>query len=235
MEPFQYPPLSPLILEEIRQSIYKIDQRYWPLIIEFRVPRFTPPSVPVPPRRPLQLIELFRSYALELFKAEADRFEPFRADRLYVPWLSSLSNRIGVHIQDVFRQLEEGDPDSLLTFHGASNLRIGAAVNETLSEIARQYRDGEAKPTQIESSRALASATEEALATQIKRLQVECDLTAEEMAEALKIEPRSVYKHLAGQTVPRRKHLAAYEKLFSERLEKSVTFRKVSKRSPKGQ
>lgn len=234
MEHFQRPPLAPLVKEETSQSMHLIDQRYWPLIIEFRVAKFIPSSIPVPPQRPLQLIKLFCSYASELFQAEADRFEPFRADRLYVPWLSNLSNRVGVHIQDVFRQLEESDADALLTYHGASNLRIGAAVNVTLSDLVKQYREGVAKPTQIEAPQPSAPATRESLAAQIKRLQAECDVTAEEMAQALKIEPRSIYKHLAGQTVPRRNHLAAYEKLFSERLNRPVTFPKVSKSSIKG-
>jgi hypothetical protein len=179
----------------------------------------------------LQLIELFRSYASELFKAEADRFEPFRADRLYGPWLSNLSTRVGVHIQEVFRQLDEIDPNAILTYHGASNLQIGAAVSETLSDVAKQYRDGEAKPTPIEAPRPSAPATQESLGAHIKRLQGECGITTEEIAEALEVVPRSIYKHLAGQTVPRRVHLAAYEKLFSERLKRSVTLQRSAKRS----
>ena len=64
------------------------------------------------------------------------------------------------------------------------------------------------------------------LSAQIKRLQIECDISAEKMAEAVGIVPRSIYKHLAGKTVPRRGHVAAYEKLFSERLNRPVTLKR---------
>ena len=74
-----------------------------------------------------------------------------------------------------------------------------------------------------------AASREDSIGKQIKRLQEECGITAEEMAEALDVVPRSIYKHLAGKTVPRRNHIAAYEKLFSERLKRSVTLKKSIK------
>jgi DNA-binding XRE family transcriptional regulator len=70
---------------------------------------------------------------------------------------------------------------------------------------------------------------ETSLPAQIKRLQNECGISAEKMAEAVGIDPRSIYKHLAGQTVPRRNHITAYEKLFSERLNRPVSLRKSVK------
>ena len=51
----------------------------------------------------------------------------------------------------------------------------------------------------------------------------------QKMAEALGIDPRSIYRHLAGQTVPRRNHIATYEKLFSERLNRPVTLKQSGK------
>jgi len=139
MDPFERPPLAPLVLEEIRQSIYQIDQKYWPLIIAFRIPNFIPPSIPVPPQRPHQLLELFKSYAKELYEAEASRYEPFRADPLYVTWLSSLNNRTAVHLEKVFRQLNEIDPAAMLLSHGIMYQRIDADVRELMFELGRRY------------------------------------------------------------------------------------------------
>jgi DNA-binding XRE family transcriptional regulator len=62
----------------------------------------------------------------------------------------------------------------------------------------------------------------ETIAAQIERLRAECRLTVEDLAEALDVEPRSVYRHLSGKTIPRKKQTAAYEKLFSKHLGKQT-------------
>jgi hypothetical protein len=233
MEPFERPPLAPLVADEISQSMDEIDRRYWPLIIEFRVARFIPPDIPVPRQRPHQLIEVFKSYAKELYEAEASRYESFRASGMYPTWLSNLNNRIAVHLQKVFHHLEESAPSATLLYHGIVYLRIDADVRELMFALGKQYTQGEARP-QIESSKPApvslaAFPQEESIGRQIKRLQEECGITAEDMAEALEVVPRSIYKHLAGTTMPRRIHIAAYEKLFSECLKRSVTLRKSVK------
>lgn len=109
MESFEPPQLATLVLEEIRQSAYEIAKRYWPMIIAFRFPNFIPPSIPVPPRRPHHLLEIFKSHAKELFECEAHRYEHFRAHPLYVTWVSNLNNRVAVYIQQVFQHLEDCD------------------------------------------------------------------------------------------------------------------------------
>lgn len=147
------PPLAPLVLEETRQSAYEIDQRYWPLIVAFRVARFIPPSIPVPPHRPLQMLEVFKSYAKELYEAEANRYESFQSHRLYVTWLSNLNNRIAVHLQEVFQHLEESDPgQATLLWHGIAYLRIDAEVRESMFELGKRYTQGEAKAALVEEA-----------------------------------------------------------------------------------
>lgn len=131
MEPFERPPLPPLVADEISQSMDEIDRRYWPLIIEFRVARFIPSDIPVPRQRPYQLIEVFKSYAKQLYEAEVSRYVPFRTNRMYVTWLGNLNNRIAVRLQEVFKHLEESDPKSTLGYHGVSYLRIDADVRES--------------------------------------------------------------------------------------------------------
>jgi hypothetical protein len=110
-----------------------------------------------------------------------------------------------------------------------------------LSELCDQYEQGtepghnrsaDSKVAVLEPPQpTLAPSSPASLADQIKRLKDECDITAEELAEALGVVPRSIFKHLAGTTIPRRGHLAAYERLFTARLQRTVTFQKVSKRS----
>lgn len=68
----------------------------------------------------------------------------------------------------------------------------------------------------------------ETIAEQIERLREECRLTIEELAEELRIESRSVYRHLSGQAIPRTGHIGAYERVFSERLGRKVLISKTS-------
>jgi predicted transcriptional regulator len=53
-------------------------------------------------------------------------------------------------------------------------------------------------------------------------LRVECSLSVEDLAAVLEVAPRSVYKHLSDRVVPRRSHITAYEKLFSDNLHRKV-------------
>ena len=71
-------------------------------------------------------------------------------------------------------------------------------------------------------------ASAETLASQIDRLREECRITVEELAEELGVDPRSVFRHLSGESMPRSRHLAAYERVFSARLQTKVVIRKTS-------
>jgi hypothetical protein len=192
MEHFQRPPLVPLTIEEITQLAHEIDERYWPLIIEFRVAKFIPPSIPVPPQRPLQLLRLFSAYALDLFKSEADRFEQFRDDQLYATWLSNLSNRIAVHLQRVFEHLDKADPNALLLYHGASNLQIDASVRRAMFELIKQYMQG--PRTQIEAPTETAVSQHESIGTNFgNRKRIE-SFISKMAASGLKIKRKDIWR-----------------------------------------
>lgn len=71
-------------------------------------------------------------------------------------------------------------------------------------------------------------ATADSVGSQLNRLKDECHLTAEELAEKIDIDPRSVQRHLAGTSVPHARHLRAYEKEFSKLLNRKVVVNKTS-------
>ena len=58
--------------------------------------------------------------------------------------------------------------------------------------------------------------------SQIEQLCVEAHLDREKLAELIKLEVRSVYRHLAGEAKPRKKNLRAYQDVFSELLERPI-------------
>jgi DNA-binding transcriptional regulator YiaG len=62
---------------------------------------------------------------------------------------------------------------------------------------------------------------------QIENLRSECRLTVEQLAEALDISPRSIHRHLSGKAIPRKSHIAEYERVFSEKLKKSIRLQNV--------
>jgi hypothetical protein len=68
----------------------------------------------------------------------------------------------------------------------------------------------------------------ESISVQLNRYREECRFTVEELAEAVSIEPRSVYRHLSGESEPRLRQIGAYERTFSDRLGKKVVIHKTS-------
>jgi hypothetical protein len=62
---------------------------------------------------------------------------------------------------------------------------------------------------------------------QLKRLIDETHISTEELAEAIEADPRSVYRHLSGETLPQPKFFAKYERVFSERLERTIHITKL--------
>jgi DNA-binding XRE family transcriptional regulator len=67
-----------------------------------------------------------------------------------------------------------------------------------------------------------ASTREVSIGEQIRQLREECRLTNEQLAEAVGISVRSAVRHIGSDHQPSKQHLAKYEKLFSDRLKRTV-------------
>lgn len=65
-------------------------------------------------------------------------------------------------------------------------------------------------------------ASEKSLGKQIKQLREECRLTIEDLAAVLHVDRRSVVRHISGKNTPTKRHVAAYEKKFSESLGRAI-------------
>lgn len=101
--------------------------------------------------------------------------------------------------------------------------RYNPPVLSNLEHIIREHLKAKAQkakkaaaPTKTDQKKP------EPIGRQIDSLRKECRMTVEELADALDVTPRSVYRHLSGEADPRSRQIAAYEKLFSEKLNKSV-------------
>jgi hypothetical protein len=98
---------------------------------------------------------------------------------------------------------------------------VDQAAREYLVDRARQHKKRLSVTPQPEA---------QAIEGQLDALRVECRLTVEDLAEALDIAPRSVYRHLSGEAIPRNRQIAAYENLFSKQLGKSIHLETSGKR-----
>lgn len=63
------------------------------------------------------------------------------------------------------------------------------------------------------------------LANQLRVLRDESNLTTDQIAERIGIDPRNVYRHLKG-VIPRPSQMKAYEELFTETLGRKITLKR---------
>jgi hypothetical protein len=125
-----------------------------------------------------------------------------------------------------YRQIMHDEIDS-----ASSSLQLSGAQCRLLETEFFYQEDQPAHRASVTTSHpppARSTATAESVAAQIDRLRKECRLTAEELAELIGLEPRSVFRHLAGDSVPYAKHIRAYEREFSKLLKRQVVISKLS-------
>lgn len=104
---------------------------------------------------------------------------------------------------------------------GDSYCQIVLANLERIIEdhLKTKAQEAKAQQKQQASARPIASRP---IGEQIDELRKESRLTVEDLAEALDVELRSIYRHLSDKAQPRARHIAAYEKLFSQKLNKTI-------------
>jgi DNA-binding XRE family transcriptional regulator len=91
---------------------------------------------------------------------------------------------------------------------------------ERLDELATGKKSSTEKISSIPARK--VNQIKDSVSKQIDDLREECRLTVEELAEAVGLSARSVYRHLSGDANPRKRHLNAYERIFSARLKRDV-------------
>jgi hypothetical protein len=126
---------------------------------------------------------------------------------------------------------------TLQEFWDAMRFEIdGAAGSLQLTGIQKRVLETEFfAPPEQKITRPSSSATPapvppktiDTIAAQINRLRNECHLTAEELAEEVELDSRTVQRHLAGETTPYARHLRIYERVFSKILNRQVVISKM--------
>jgi hypothetical protein len=108
---------------------------------------------------------------------------------------------------------------------------------------ARELRDARRTSLQDHTAQREASAQEphnsdlgsrpEPLSDQLNRLIAESRMSIPALAERMGIEPRSIYRHLSGESEPRLGHIGAYERVLTEATGRKVVISKTSQKVTK--
>jgi ribosome-binding protein aMBF1 (putative translation factor) len=99
-----------------------------------------------------------------------------------------------------------------------------AALQSEFEERQRSEREHQVSPP---TPAVPAEIKAETIAAQIRRLREECHLTAEELAEEVELDSRTVQRHLAGETTPYARHVRIYEMVFSKLLSRQIVICKM--------
>jgi hypothetical protein len=176
----------------------------------------------LPPPRASLLLEL-REYASAMFDCKAQQFKIIAPNETILrEWL----NQIAAAVQrNVIRET-----DGRFEYVRATIKQRKQIVAEVLKRRIEHWvgsfrsdRPAEYKQTDQQDRR------ESFLGNQLKALCEEARLTVEQLAEAIGVEPRSVYRHFTG-TPPRKRQIAEYEKVLSRKLHRLVRLETSAKR-----
>jgi hypothetical protein len=124
-------------------------------------------------------------------------------------------------LQAEFEEKQRNEPRDWSAF------RHRVKAQETVSKA--QPEPEPAKPTtKPDAATASTPKPTDTVAAQIKRLRDECRWTNEELAEETHFSSRQVSRHISGDSVPYKRNIAVYERVFSKELKKKVVINQMS-------
>lgn len=133
----------------------------------------------------------------------------------------SISRQLGIKPEEVTWGQMRHAVSSLLPYYRA--VRLVPTPGSQL-DPHRNLR----RKRKLKRKRKARPAPKETVAEQIQLLRKESNLTVDQLAEKVGLDARNVTRHLSGKTKPRLSNLAAYERVFSDTLDRKVTIKKTS-------
>jgi len=122
---------------------------------------------------------------------------------------------------------EAGDATSSVGFiHGVCHASANLCKKLEAAALQAEF-EGQGDPSRKSVQASPASPITETVGAQINHLREECHLTAEELAEEVELDSRTVQRHLADETTPYARHLRIYERVFSKLLNRPVVICKM--------
>jgi hypothetical protein len=121
-----------------------------------------------------------------------------------------------------FRQYMKDEIEAASNSLQLSGAQQRLLETEFFFPLEQRAKTREANPTSFRPQRT------ETVAFQINALREECRLTAEELAEKIDVDIRSVQRHLSSKSTPYARNLQRYEREFSKLLNRQIVTRKMS-------
>jgi len=148
-------------------------------------------------------------------RARMNFLEGWRINAAYAPVPDHELNTVfgGYRITDWYKAEVMKHLESRIVFWRAEELTLPPALPLPDSELRE--------------TRVVQPSKHETVGEQINRLRNECNLTIEQLAEKIKVNARSVERHLAGDSVPYARNISAYERVFSKLLNRQVVIKKM--------
>src|ERR1017187_437152 len=108
-------------------------------------------------------------------------------------------------------------------------LELGALLQDKAGADLKERELNEPANALVDGGVALITTPEraETIGQQIERLRIECRLSAEELAEAVALNPTNKSRHETGTSTPSLRHLGAYDRVFSRLLERKIVIYKT--------
>jgi hypothetical protein len=115
---------------------------------------------------------------------------------------------------------------------GMTGARHYASFEATLQQTVKEHFEAENAALRRTPSKKKSAKKSPSLSNQIDDLRDKSRLTVEDLAEGVGLAARSVYRHLSGEAIPRKRQIAAYEALFTKKLSKPIHLETSSQRQP---
>jgi hypothetical protein len=229
------------VIEELSVKFHRIDREHWPRIVSLQVDSSridnldafslkTATLKPRPCKRPLHLKAALTAYARQLFEAEARKYP---ADTRLARWLSNLVDRMAERVIASVNKIERKSHPRSNSYHGVSvpeiresiQLALKSSVLDFLQRRAPVRPRPEIQPLASTHGKNSIASISRPIKDQLSELMDESRQPIERISEGIEVTPRSVYRHLSGEALPRKRQLAAYEQFFSKKLGRTICFK----------
>ena len=177
--------------------------------------------------------KLTRAYAIEIFKTIRNFYSAkfgYRAE-----WLPKIVVEAEFRAVMVYKRHRKQDLGQIARDAVMHYLRTTSINERARSEFNAAFpaADHVSNPQIASEKKSELSAhtdVPETLGEQLKHLLNEGRIRPEDIAEEIEIEPRNVYRHLAGETYPSLSNLGKYEKALSKHLSRPIKLPTSAKR-----
>ena len=164
--------------------------------------------------------QVLRAYTVEIFKVVYPAFQ--KKIGYESAWTADI---VG---DTIFRAM------TVYTGHNVYGMpslgELSQTLEATLLDHLKELKNTGPQSPRLQLPVAVEPHASPGIGEELKQLLIDCRCRPEDIAEEIGIQPRNVYRHLAGETVPSLVNVGKYEKALSKRLGRSVKLPLPAKR-----